>query len=119
MRAKEFSLSFAQVGLPPRSEYSGSLELFQAPARHLAERRGDARVLTAAASIFFLLASLAGMPPAPARQRRTDASGGWGIRNAKGFTLLSAIHGIDNRSRTVFFTYLLPFLLLGKGHTRN
>jgi len=36
-----------------------------------------------------------------------------GIRNAWGFSLLSAIHGIDNGSRTVFLTYL-PFLLLGK-----
>jgi MFS family permease len=72
-------------------------------------------VLAAAVAIFFLLASLVG---GPAGHRGTAAAerpgNGWGIRNARGFTLLSAIHGIDNGSRTVFLTYL-PFLLLGKG----
>jgi predicted MFS family arabinose efflux permease len=42
------------------------------------------------------------------------AASGWGIRDARGFRLLSAIHGIDNGSRSAFMTYL-PFLLLGKG----
>ena len=72
-------------------------------------------VLAAAAGIFFLLASLVGGPTSP---QATSAAGrpvdGWGIRNARGFSLLSAIHGIDNGSRTVFLTYM-PFLLLGKG----
>jgi len=72
-------------------------------------------VLAAAAGIFFLLASLLGGPAgrkaASAADRPVD---GWGIRNARGFSLLSVIHGIDNGSRTVFLTYM-PFLLLGKG----
>lgn len=72
-------------------------------------------VLAAAVGIFFVLASLAG---GPARRGAPSAGGrhgdGWGIRNARGFSLLSAIHGIDNGSRTVFLT-CLPFLLLGKG----
>jgi MFS transporter, FSR family, fosmidomycin resistance protein len=72
-------------------------------------------VLAASAGIFFLLASLAG--GSAGRQAATAADhpgNGWGIRNPRGFSLLSAIHGIDNGSRTVFLTYL-PFLLLGKG----
>ncbi len=209
--AKEFSLSFAQVGLL-RSAYSGALALFQVPAGFLAERLGEPRVLAAgtfltavgffcvgaaagfvpllaslviaglgsgtqhplssslvsrayeegrrrvaigtfnfsgdlgkvtwpaagalvaswanwrwaaqgigtimlaaAACILFLLPMVSGglaAPPTPAAPGRP--AGGWGIRDAKGFALLSAIHGIDNGSRTVFFTYL-PFLLLGKG----
>jgi MFS family permease len=72
-------------------------------------------VLAAAVGIFFVLASLVG---GSARRRAPSAAdrigGGWGIRNARGFSLLSAIHAIDNGSRTVFLTYL-PFLLLGKG----
>jgi MFS family permease len=72
-------------------------------------------VLAAAAGIFFLLASLV---VGPAGRQATSAAGrpvdGWGIRNVRGFSLLSAIHGIDNGSRTVFLTYM-PFLLLGKG----
>jgi FSR family fosmidomycin resistance protein-like MFS transporter len=38
----------------------------------------------------------------------------WGVRDARGFTLLSAIHSLDNGTRTAFLTYL-PFLLLAKG----
>ena len=44
--AREFSLSFAQVGLL-RSGYSGALALFQVPAGFLAERWGESRVLAA------------------------------------------------------------------------
>lgn len=72
-------------------------------------------VLAAAAGIHFLLASPAGgsaRPPAPSASERHG--NGWGIRNGRGFSLLSTIHGIDNGSRTVFLTFL-PFLLLGKG----
>jgi FSR family fosmidomycin resistance protein-like MFS transporter len=72
-------------------------------------------VLAAAVGIFFLLASLVGGPAVPQATSATDPAGnGWGIRNARGFSLLSAIHAIDNGSRTVFLTFL-PFLLLGKG----
>ncbi len=72
-------------------------------------------VLAASIAIFFLLAPMVGCPASPRQTSAEDRPGdGWGIRNRRGFTLLSAIHGIDNGSRTVFLTYL-PFLLLGKG----
>jgi MFS family permease len=72
-------------------------------------------MLAAAAGIIFLLASLVGTPSGPQPTSATDRAGTrWGIRNARGFSLLCAIHAIDNGSRTVFLTYL-SFLLLGKG----
>jgi FSR family fosmidomycin resistance protein-like MFS transporter len=72
-------------------------------------------VLAAAIGISFFLASLVGGPADLRATSAVDRRGnGWGIRNARGFSLLSMIHGIDNGSRTVFLTYL-PFLLLGKG----
>ena len=72
-------------------------------------------VLAVAAGIFFVLTLLAPVAAGPRREASADRAGnGWGIRNARGFSLLSMIHGIDNGSRTVFLTYL-PFLLLGKG----
>jgi len=48
--AREFSLSFAQVGLL-RTAYSGALALFQVPAGYLADRWGEPRIL--AAGTFF------------------------------------------------------------------
>ena len=72
-------------------------------------------VLAAAIAIFFILARLAPIPQeAAARDAAGRGGSGWGIRDTRGFSLLSAIHGIDNGSRTAFLTYL-PFLLLGKG----
>jgi len=72
-------------------------------------------VLAAAFAIFFVLASLSQGSGETRATRTPERTGnGWGIQNAWGFSLLSAIHGIDNGSRTVFLTYL-PFLLLGKG----
>ena len=69
--------------------------------------------LAAACGVLVLLKSIS-----PAEGRSTDGpdggGSGWGIRDSRGFTILSAIHGIDNGSRTAFMTYL-PFLLLGKG----
>ena len=44
LRAREFSLSFAQVGLL-KTSYSGAMSLFQIPAGLLAERWGEARLL--------------------------------------------------------------------------
>ena len=44
--AREFGLSFAQVGLL-RSGYSGALAAFQIPAGFLAERYGETRILVA------------------------------------------------------------------------
>jgi FSR family fosmidomycin resistance protein-like MFS transporter len=72
-------------------------------------------VLAAAVGIFFLLAPLVSRPAIPQATSAAERAGnGWGIRNARGFWLLSTIHAIDNGSRTVFLTYL-SFLLLGKG----
>jgi FSR family fosmidomycin resistance protein-like MFS transporter len=72
-------------------------------------------VLAAAAGIFFLSTSLVGGSAGPQATSVSDRAGiGWGIRDVRGFSLLSMIHAIDNGSRTVFLTFL-PFLLLGKG----
>jgi MFS family permease len=72
-------------------------------------------VFATAVAIFFVLASLApDRGEVQARRAARRKADGWGIRNARGFSLLSMIHGIDNGSRTVFLTYL-PFLLLSKG----
>jgi FSR family fosmidomycin resistance protein-like MFS transporter len=72
-------------------------------------------VLAAAIGIFFLLASLVGDPADLQATSTADRAGiRWGIRDVRGFSLLSTIHAIDNGSRTVFLTFL-PFLLLGKG----
>jgi MFS transporter, FSR family, fosmidomycin resistance protein len=48
--------------------------------------------------------------------RAGDAGGGWGIRDPRGFRALSAVHIIDNSTRTAFLTFL-PFLLIAKGST--
>ena len=60
--AREFGLSFAQVGLL-RTLYSGGMATFQIPAGLLAERWGEARLLaagTAATALGFVSAGLAG-----------------------------------------------------------
>ena len=44
----------------------------------------------------------------------TVRASGWGIRDPRGFTALSAVHVIDNSTRTAFLTFL-PFLLIAKG----
>ncbi|MEK7363483.1 MAG: MFS transporter, partial [candidate division NC10 bacterium] len=73
--------------------------------------------LLAALGIFLVLRRLA------AGARRDDSArdadrgkGGWGIRDRKGFQALSAVHVIDNTTRTAFLTFL-PFLLIAKGST--
>ena len=60
--AREFGLSFAQVGLL-RTAYSGAMATFQIPAGLLAERWGEARLLaagTAATALGFIGAGFAG-----------------------------------------------------------
>jgi FSR family fosmidomycin resistance protein-like MFS transporter len=60
--AREFSLSFAQVGLL-RTGYSGAMALFQVPAGFLAERWGETRILAAGTlltAVGFLLLGTAG-----------------------------------------------------------
>ena len=46
----------------------------------------------------------------------TARSSGWGIRDPRGFTPLSAVNVIDNTTRTAILTYL-PFLLNAKGYS--
>jgi MFS family permease len=78
--------------------------------------RGMGLLMLAAAAVIVLvlsrLTSATTAQPGPAPEAL--AGNGWGIRDVRGFSLLSIIHGIDNGSRTVFLTYL-PFLLLDKG----
>ncbi|HSL52303.1 MAG TPA: MFS transporter [Candidatus Deferrimicrobiaceae bacterium] len=69
--------------------------------------------LLAAAAILVLLGRLgAGHRPAPS----AAGAAGSGIRDARAFTAISAIHVIDNSTRTGFLTFL-PFLLIAKGAT--
>jgi MFS family permease len=74
--------------------------------------------LLAAGAILLLLARLqAGRrveaPPADSAASRPS---GWGIRDPRAYRALSAIHVIDNSTRTAFLTFL-PFLLIAKGAT--
>src|SRR5919197_2212723 len=60
--AREFGLSFAQVGLI-RSAYTGGMSVFQIPAGFLAERFGERRILalgTALTALGFVAAGWAG-----------------------------------------------------------
>ena len=58
-----------------------------------------------------------GSPRAVADRRgRRSARSGSGIRDVRAFTAISAIHVIDNSTRTGFLTFL-PFLLIAKGAT--
>jgi MFS family permease len=43
-----------------------------------------------------------------------ERTSGWGIRDPRAYTALSAIHVIDNSTRSSFLTFL-PFLLIAKG----
>jgi FSR family fosmidomycin resistance protein-like MFS transporter len=74
--------------------------------------------LLAAATILLLLGRLGAgrsepLPPAGAAPSR---AAGWGIRDPRAYSALSAIHVIDNSTRTGFLTFL-PFLLIAKGAT--
>jgi MFS family permease len=73
--------------------------------------------LIAAAMVIVALARLqvGGAAPADSREAGPPSSG-WGIRDARGFRALSAVHVIDNSTRTAFLTFL-PFLLIAKGST--
>ncbi len=74
-------------------------------------------VLVGAGGILIVLTRLAFSSPGEKSRSAAAAAGfGWGIRDARGFTVLSAIHSIDSSARTSFLTYL-PFLLLAKGGT--
>jgi MFS family permease len=74
--------------------------------------------LLAAGLILVLLARLgAGRAEAPTRvSAASPRATGWGIRDPRAYRALSAIHVIDNSTRTGFLTFL-PFLLIAKGAT--
>jgi MFS family permease len=74
--------------------------------------------LVGAAAILVLLGRLdAGRRPAAAAAGTAPERGaGSGIRDVRAFTAISAIHVIDNSTRTGFLTFL-PFLLIAKGAT--
>ena len=74
--------------------------------------------LLTAMSLPFVLRRLSSPAERRAAPGTAVAASGWGIRDMHGFRLLSAIHGIDNGSRSAFMT-LLPFLLLGEGAGMN
>ena len=71
--------------------------------------------LASALTILIVLRRLSRPASGEARPREADPSGnGWGIRDGRGFLCLSAIHCIDNGTRSAFLTFL-PFLLVDKG----
>jgi FSR family fosmidomycin resistance protein-like MFS transporter len=79
--------------------------------------RGYAVVGLVAAVLLLLALSRLRVGGAVATETGTaDAArtSGWGIRDPRGFTALSAVHVIDNSTRTAFLTFL-PFLLIAKG----
>jgi MFS family permease len=72
--------------------------------------------LVAALGILSVLSTLTPLPAKEKAARAPGAGGGWGIRDGRGFGILSAIHIIDSTTRTSLLTYL-PFLLLARGGT--
>jgi len=74
--------------------------------------------LAAAALVLVALNHLAVGHAAEVAEGHGDGGGlaGWGIRHPRAYVALSAIHIIDNSTRTAFLT-LLPFLLIAKGST--
>jgi MFS family permease len=74
--------------------------------------------LLAAALLLMALMHLDVGHAAPAAPALAAAQGlaGWGIVHPRAYVALSAIHVIDNSTRSAFLT-LLPFLLIAKGST--
>jgi len=74
--------------------------------------------LLAAALLLMALMHLDVGHAAPAAPAPATARGlaGWGIVHPRAYVALSAIHVIDNSTRSAFLT-LLPFLLIAKGST--
>ncbi|MFP6747310.1 MAG: MFS transporter [Alphaproteobacteria bacterium] len=68
--------------------------------------------------LLFRLLGAGGPPPGPSQPRAVDRTepkaGNWGIRQRRGYVLLSATSMIDGACRAAFITFL-PFLLIGKG----
>ena len=103
--AREFGLSFAQVGLM-RTAYSGAMAAFQIPAGLLAERWGEARLLaagTAATALGFIAAGFAGGYVA-LLGCLLAAGLGSGVQHPLSSTLVSNAYE-DGRRRTALGTY--------------
>ncbi len=103
--AREFSLSFAQVGLL-RTAYSGSLALFQVPAGFLAERCGEPRVLAVGTLLtavsFLCLGTAAGFTSLLAFL--VIAGLGSGTQHSLSSSLVSRAYE-EGRSRVALATY--------------
>ena len=103
--AREFGLSFAQVGLL-RTVYSGAMAAFQIPAGLLAERWGEARLLaagTAVTALGFIAAGFAGGYLA-LLGCLLAAGLGSGVQHPLSSTLVSNAYE-DGRRRTALGTY--------------
>lgn len=70
--------------------------------------------LLAAVAILVVLGRLALGAAEPADANGGTRGSGWGIRDSRGFTALSAIGMIDNATRTGFLTFM-GFVLIAKG----
>jgi MFS transporter, FSR family, fosmidomycin resistance protein len=103
--AREFGLTFAQVGLI-RSAYTGGMSAFQIPAGFLAERWGERRLLaagTAVTAIGFIVASWAG-GFVPLLLLLLAAGLGSGVQHPLSSSLVSKAYETGNR-RTALGTY--------------
>ena len=72
--------------------------------------------LGAAGAIAIVLRRLALGAAEPAHANGGNGGAGWGIRDGRGFSALSAIGMIDNATRTGFLTFM-GFVLIAKGST--
>ncbi|MDP7549077.1 MAG: MFS transporter [Alphaproteobacteria bacterium] len=89
--------------------------------RHITTGYGSFGIIAAFGVLLLLRLFGAGGRPRVLPRTGADAAaarnpGDWGIRQRRGFALLSATSMIDSASRAGFITFL-PFLLLGKGAT--
>ncbi|HEU5322870.1 MAG TPA: MFS transporter [Methylomirabilota bacterium] len=103
--AREFGLSFTQVGLI-RSAYTGGMSAFQIPAGLLAERWGERRLLavgTAVTAVGFIAAGSAGSF-APLLILLLAAGLGSGVQHPLSSSLVSKAYETGNR-RTALGTY--------------
>jgi FSR family fosmidomycin resistance protein-like MFS transporter len=103
--AREFGLTFAQVGLI-RSAYTGGMSAFQIPAGFLAERWGERRLLaagTAVTAIGFIVAGWAG-GFVPLLLLLLAAGLGSGVQHPLSSSLVSKAYETGNR-RTALGTY--------------
>jgi len=103
--AREFGLSFTQVGLI-RSAYTGGMSAFQIPAGFLAERWGERRLLaagTAVTAVGFIAAGWAGSF-VPLLILLLAAGLGSGVQHPLSSSLVSKAYETGNR-RTALGTY--------------